>query len=146
MIVSPSVPEILRGLMHEMGTSLKEDLKDPVKLAQIDTIIAVLGAAATRVDLQSQIVATETAAILSAVGEVLASGTGSPALKQALEAYDESAEELVRYEAASRMLCVLGDLGEDLGSAAYATVRRLMEQRLANEERLIGVGFEAAGR
>ena len=46
MLISPSVSEILRGVTHEMETSLKQGLNDPVKNAQIDPIIGVLSSCA----------------------------------------------------------------------------------------------------
>ena len=41
MIISPSISQILRGIIHEIGGDFKTDL-DPVKSAQIDTIIGCL--------------------------------------------------------------------------------------------------------
>ena len=62
MIVSPSVSQILRGIIHEIGGEFKDSL-DPVKSAQIDTIIGVLGSCAVRADYQSNFIRQEADAI-----------------------------------------------------------------------------------
>ena len=49
MIISPSISQILRGIIHEISGDFKAGL-DPVKSAQIDTIIGVLGRCAVTPD------------------------------------------------------------------------------------------------
>ena len=58
MIISPSVANVLRGIIHELGGTFKDGL-DPVKSAQIDTIIGVLGSCAMRVEHQSRFIKDE---------------------------------------------------------------------------------------
>jgi len=146
MIVSPSVSEILRGVVHEMSTSLKEGLDNPVKSGQIDTIVGVLSAAAMRCDHQSRIVEEETAAILEVATRCVTENKADAALTQWVSEYDSDAPEAQRYNHASEALSRLADLGTDVGEELYAAIRALMTQRLTNESILIGGGFEAAGR
>lgn len=146
MINSPSVAQIIRGIVHEMSTSLKDGLEDPVKSAQIDTIVDALSAAATRVDIQSQIIAQEEASILSVAKEFVSSNNASDSLTASIAAYDADASANQRYEMVSQILSCMADIGKDSGDKLYQDVRELILQRLQNESALIGGGFEAAGR
>lgn len=146
MINSPSVAEILNGVVHEMSTSLKEGLNDPVKAAQIDTIIDVLSAAATRVKIQSTIIDDEVEAILRVGNEFISSGQATAELTTKVNAYDAAASADERYEIVSQILSLMSDVGQSAGEKLYQDVRALIQQRLENEAALIGGGFEAAGR
>ena len=146
MIHSPTIAEVLRGISHAMSTTLKEDLDNPVKLAMIDTIVGVLTATAVRAEQETRIVREETTAILAVAQTIMADGIAPAALADAVDAYDDAAGELARYEQASRILSLLGDLGASLAPLHYDAVRALMTRRLENEQLIIGGGFEAAGR
>lgn len=146
MIISPSISQILRGVIHDMNTSLKQGLADPVKVAQIDTMVGVLGAAAIRADHQRAMVAEETTAILSAAQQFVDARKASETLKEALARFSDTASDEDQYEQASQVLSEMADLGMDAGESLYAVVRELMLQRLDNENKVIGGGFEAAGR
>ena len=56
----------------------------------------------------------------------------------------ESDEAL--YEAASQTLSAMSDLGNAAEPDLVVQLFALLEQRLANEAKIIGGGFEAAGR
>ena len=64
MIISPSISQILRGIIHEIGGDFKTGL-DPVKSAQIDTIIGVLGSCAVRADHQAKFIHEEVEATVA---------------------------------------------------------------------------------
>ena len=146
MIHSPTIAEVLRGISHAMSTTLKKGLDNPVKLAMIDTMVGVLTATAVRAEQETRIVGEETAVILAVARAIVADGSAPAALADAVEAYDDGTGELTRYEQASRILSVLGDLGAALLPPHYEAVRALMTRRLENEQLIIGGGFEAAGR
>ena len=56
----------------------------------------------------------------------------------------ESDEAL--YESASQTLSAMSDLGNAVEPELVSQLFSLLEQRLANEAKIIGGGFEAAGR
>jgi len=144
MIISPSISQILRGVIHEMGSSLKEDL-DPVKSAQIDTIIGVLGSCAMRAEYQSKFIHQEANAIKSLGDSYIASGQGSDELRKSLSEINAASDDESLYQAASETLSAMSDIG-GAGANLSAQLFELFEQRLANEAQIIGGGFEAAGR
>ena len=129
MLISPSISEILRGVTHEMGTSLKQGLNDPVKNAQIDTIIGVLSSCAVRSENEKEWMKKEVTSILSVAKD-----------------FDSNESDEKKYQSASNILSLLGDLGSSLGEELASEVWSLMEQRLQHEAYIIGGGFEAAGR
>lgn len=145
MIISPSISQVLRGLIHEMGGSLKTGL-DPVKSAQIDTIIGVLGSCAMRAEHQSKFIFDEANAAKSLGLAYVKSGHASTALTKSLSAIDASRDDNSLYEAASQAVSAMSDIGEAAGAALSKRLFALLEQRLANEAQIIGGGFEAAGR
>jgi len=146
MILSPSIAQILRGVAHEMGTSLKAGLDDPIKIGQIDTICGVLAACAVRADYQEQWIDEEVEAILAVGLQFIEAGKATPALDEALKSYDTSSSSAVRYDSASNILSLMADIGSDVGDVLSARVWKLMQQRLTNEGYVIGGGFESAGR
>lgn len=145
MIISPSISQVLRGLIHEMGGSLKDGL-DPVKSAQIDTIIGVLGSCAMRAEHQSKFIFEEANAAKSLGQAYVKSGHAPRALKESLSAIDASSDDNSLYEAASEAISAMSDIGEAAGAGLSGRLFALLEQRLANEAQIIGGGFEAAGR
>jgi len=146
MIISPSVAQILRGVVHEMGTSLKAGLDDPIKLGQIETICGVLSACAVRADFEDQWVQEEVEDILTIGLKFVEQGKATPALDEALKSFDVSAASADRYNRASSILSLMGDIGSQAGPELSNEVWRLMQQRLKNEGNIIGGGFESAGR
>lgn len=146
MIISPSVSQVLRGIAHEMSTSLKDGLDNPVKSAQIDTIVGVLTTTATRAENESRIIAEETAAILKTADDMVQANAATAELNEALKQYHEADSDAERYDKASCVLSCMGDIGTQAPAELYAAIRELMTQRLNNENFLIGGGFEAAGR
>lgn len=146
MIISPSISEILRGVVHEMGSSLKLGLEDPVKQAQIDTIIGVLSGCAIRGDHEQAWIKDEVAAILVVADAFVDSGQSGEVLTAAVEKIDSGDPLEKQYQMASEILSLMGDLGGRAGSDLSMRVWTLMEQRLQHESYIIGGGFEAAGR
>ena len=146
MIIHPSIAQILKGVVHEMGTSLKDGLEDPIKIGQIDTICGVLSACAVRADKEMEWAEQETQAILDVGLEFVSAGKATGALDAALKSFDASASYSDRYEAASDILSLMGDIGSDAGGELSGKVLGLMQQRLTNEGYIIGGGLEAAGR
>ena len=124
MLISPSISEILRGVTHEMGTSLKKGLNDPVKNAQIDTIIGVLSSCAVRSENEKAWMK----------------------ISKALKDFNFNESDEKKYQSASNILSLMGDLGSAVGEELASEVWSLMEQRLQHEAYIIGGGFEAAGR
>ena len=145
MIISPSISQVLRGIIYEMGGSLKEGL-DPVKSAQIDTIIGVLGSCAMRAEYQSQFIHQEANAIKTLGDSYVASGQGSDELRKALSEINAASDDESLYQAASETLSAMSDIGAAAGADLSAQLFDLFEQRLAHEAQIIGGGFEAAGR
>jgi hypothetical protein len=145
MIISPSIEQVLRGIIHEMGGSLKEGL-DPVKTAQIDTIIGVLGSCAVRVDNQSKFIRDEVDAIRSLALEFKTHGQSNPMLETGLSAMATANTDLELYETASQTLSAMSDIGLAAGKELSEKLHVLFEMRLGNEAQIIGGGFEAAGR
>lgn len=146
MIISPSVAQILRGVIYEMNTSLKTGLEDPVKQAQIDTMIGVLSSCAVRTEHETDWILKEVTAIRAVAEKFLEAGHGGKALKTSQAAFDETASPSEQYENASQLLSLMADVGSDAGQKLSAEVFSLMELRLENETYIIGGGFEAAGR
>ena len=145
MIVSPSVSQILRGIIHEIGGEFKDSL-DPVKSAQIDTIIGVLGSCAVRAEYQSQFIRQEADAIKDLAGKYLSAQHAPKTLTNCLKDMDASESDEALYESASQTLSAMSDLGSTVEPELVAQLFSLLEQRLANEAKIIGGGFEAAGR
>lgn len=145
MIISPSVSQVLRGIIHEMGGPFKDGL-DPVKSAQIDTIIGVLGSCAMRADHQSEFIHQEANAIKSLGDSYVASGHITSNLKHSLSEIETCVDDNSLYQAASEALSAMSDIGASAGPDLSAQLFSLLEQRLANEAQIIGGGFEAAGR
>ncbi len=146
MIISPSVSQILAGVMHEMSGTLKEGLEDPVKRAQIDTIIGVLGSCAVRADHQSRLISEESEAARHLAHLYQKSGKSSPGIDRAVQAISRSTDDQSLYQAASEALSAMADIGKAAGEDLYSQLHDLMMQRLGNEMKIIGGGFEAAGR
>ena len=145
MIVSPSVSQILRGIIHEIGGEFKDSL-DPVKSAQIDTIIDVLGSCAVRAEYQSQFIRQEADAIKDLAGKYLSAQHAPKTLTNCLKDMDASESDEALYESASQTLSAMSDLGSTVELELVAQLFSLLDQRLANEAKIIGGGFEAAGR
>ena len=145
MIVSPSVSQILRGIIHEIGGEFKDSL-DPVKSAQIDTIIGVLGSCAVRAEYQSQFIRQEADAIKDLAGKYLSAQHAPKTLTNCLKDMDASESDEALYESASQTLSAMSDLGSTVELELVAQLFSLLDQRLANEAKIIGGGFEAAGR
>ena len=59
---------------------------------------------------------------------------------------DASESDEALYESASQTLSAMSDLGSTVELELVAQLFSLLEQRLANEAKIIGGGFEAAGR
>ena len=146
MIISPSISQILRGIIHEISGDFKAGL-DPVKSAQIDTIIGVLGSCAVRADYQSKFIHEEVEAIRSLAQKYAPTGNdGSKIIQNSLSELDSAETDDALYEKASQVLSAMSDLGNAVGSELSNELFALLEQRLANEATIIGGGFEAAGR
>ena len=146
MIISPSISQILRGIIHEIGGDFKTDL-DPVKSAQIDTIIGVLGSCAVRADHQAKFIHEEVEAIRSLAQKFANSGqNGADAIRTCLSEMESADSDEALYEKASQTLSAMSDLGDAIGEDFSGELFALLEQRLANEAVIIGGGFEAAGR
>lgn len=146
MIISPSISEILRGVIHEMGTTLKQGLEDPVKQAQIDTMIGVLSGCAVRSDHEQSWINDEVKAICEVANEFVASEHKTKALTKAVNEFNSDDPLPEQYQKASEILSQMGDLGNSVGDDLSNKVWTLMEQRLLHESYIIGGGFEAAGR
>lgn len=146
MITSPTIAQILQGVVHEMSTSLKDGLEDPIKLGQIDTICGVLSACAVRADHEVDWINTEVEAIMEVGLEFVRLGKATGKLDDALKEFNPSASPSDRYDAASNVLSLMSDIGSDAGSELSDKVWSLMQQRLAHEGYIIGGGFESAGR
>ena len=145
MIVSPSVSQILRGIIHEIRGDFKDSL-DPVKSAQIDTIIGVLGSCALRADYQSKFIRQEADAIKDLAEKYLSAKHSPKTLTQCLKDMEASESDEALYESASQTLSAMTDLGNAAEPELVSQLFSLLEQRLANETKIIGGGFEAAGR
>ena len=145
MIVSPSVSQILRGIIHEIGGDFKDSL-DPVKSAQINTIIGVLGSCAVRSDYQSQFIRQEADAIKDLTEKYLSAQHSPEILNKCLKNMEASESDEALYESASQTLSAMSDLGNVAEPELVAQLFALLEQRLVNEAKIIGGGFEAAGR
>ena len=145
MIVSPSVSQILRGIIHEIGGDFKDSL-DPVKSAQIDTIIGVLGSCAVRADSQSKFIREEADAIKDLARKYMSAKHSPKTLMKYVKDMEASESDEALYEAASQTLSAMSDLGNAAEPDLVVQLFALLEQRLANEAKIIGGGFEAAGR
>jgi uncharacterized protein YdaL len=146
MIVSPSITQVLRGVIHELGGTLKSGITDPTKIAQIDTMIGVLGSCAVRANHQSQWMLDESTAIITLAEAYQTAGKSNAVIDAALTSVAKASNDMDRYEAASQALSSMSDIGISAGDDLYAGLFSLMETRLANEMNVIGGGFEAAGR
>ena len=145
MIVSPSINNVLRGIIHELGGSFKDGL-DPVKSAQIDTIIGVLSSCAMRVQHQSNFIKDEAKAIRALCEKYNNSGAIKGKLSKYLSDIDSSEDEATLYESASKALSAMSDIGSSAEPELSQELLALLDQRLANEMQIIGGDFEAAGR
>jgi len=146
MITSPTIAQILKGVVHEMGTSLKDGLEDPIKLGQIDTICGVLSACAVRADHETAWMDEEIKAVMDVGLEFLSAGKATEHLDSALKAFEPTSSSLERYDAASNVLSLMSDIGSEAGEELSNKVWKLMQQRLTHEGYIIGGGFESAGR
>jgi len=97
-----------------MGGSLKDGL-DPVKAAQIDTIISVLGSCAVRLNNQSKFVQEESKAIRNLASEYQKQGKSNHALDKSLSAMANTQTDSELYEAASQTLSAMSDIGSVAG-------------------------------
>jgi hypothetical protein len=130
MLISPSISEILRGVTHEMETSLKQGLNDPVKNAQIDTIIGVLSSCAVRSENEKEWMKKEITSILSVAKKFDANDQSSDKLSIALKDFNSNETDEKKYQSASNILSLMGDLGSAVGKELASEVWLLMEQRL----------------
>lgn len=144
MIILPSVADVLRGVVHDIQTNLKPGIEDPVQQAQLDTIIGVLTGCAIRSKYEGAWIEEEISAISKVSGRYSDADLTSPALNKAMSELETASDPKARYQAASEMLSSLSEIeaNADLSKQVWG----LMEQRLENETRIIGGGFEAAGR
>ena len=133
MIISPSISQVLRGVIHEMNTNLKEGLADPVKKGQIDTIIGVLGSCAVRVDYQSTFIKEEADAISALAKEYQTEGKATPDLEEAIENLSQASDDYTLYQAAGETLSAMSDIGNSSGPDLSQKLFGLLEQRLGNE-------------
>ena len=115
MLISPSISEILRGVTHEMGTSLKQGLNDPVKNAQIDTIIGVLSSCAVRSENEKEWMKKEVTSILSVAKKFVSNDHSSDKISKALKDFNSNESDEKKYQSASNILSLMGDLGSALG-------------------------------
>ena len=70
----------------------------------------------------------------------------SDKISKALKDFNSNESDEKKYQSASNILSLMGDLGSALGEELASEVWSLMEQRLQHEAYIIGGGFEAAGR
>ncbi len=145
MIISPTVSNVLRGIIHELGGPLKDGL-DPVKSAQIETIIAVLGSCAMRAEYETSFINEEAKAVRALSQKYLEAGIASEHIRHCLNAQDLAEDSAAIYEASSQALSALSDMGRAAGTELNKELLELLGQRLTNEMQIIGGGFEAAGR
>ena len=113
MIISPSISQILRGIIHEIGGDFKEGL-DPVKSAQIDTIIGVLGSCAVRAEYQSKFIQEEAASVRSLAQKYVDANAADDTVRKLLSDMDNAKGDEDLYQIASSTLSALSDLGLSL--------------------------------
>ena len=99
-----------------------------------------------RADYQSKFIREEADAIKDLAEKYLSAKHSPKTLTQCLKDMEASESDEALYESASQTLSAMSDLGNAAEPELVSQLFSLLEQRLANEAKIIGGGFEAAGR
>lgn len=153
MISRPTTPQLIEAACTELENKVAPAITDGATKVVVDMALAVLRGAAVRSANEQAWMREEAAAIEELAQTLTSQLSGATALADALQDYATSkndslylADVLADYQRASEVLsCAAEAVYADGDAGRIAAVRRLFDQRMANEKAVVGV-FMAAGR
>jgi hypothetical protein len=153
MISKPTTPQLIDAACTELESKVAPEVSDPATRVAVDMALAVLRGAAIRSANEVAWMREEADAADELARRLIAELPDATELAEAHGAYAEGrtnslylADVLADYERASEVLSRAAEAVYRDGSAdRIAAVRRLFDQRMANEKTVIGE-FMAAGR
>jgi len=153
MISKPTTPQLIDAACTELETRVAPTISDPATKVVVDMALAVLRGAAIRSGYEVAWMREEADAVDQLAQRLVTELPDAAELADAHRAYTEGRtgrlyleDVLADYERASEVLSRAAEAAYRDGSAErIAAVRRLFDQRMANEKTVIGE-FMAAGR
>jgi hypothetical protein len=153
MISKPTTPQLIEAACTELENKVAPTISEGATKVVVDMALAVLRGAAVRSANELAWMREEAAAIEGLAQKLASELPDAAGLAAALKDYAEAkndslylADVMVDYQRASEVLSRAAEaVYADGDSERIAAVRRLFDQRMANEKEVIGV-FVAAGR
>jgi hypothetical protein len=153
MISKPTTPQLIDAACVELETKIAPAVSDPAAKVVVDMALAVLRGAAIRSANEVAWMRAESDAVDQLAQRLIGELPDAKELAEAHRAYIEGRtgslylqDVLADYERASEVLSRAAEAVYQDGSAErIAAVRKLFDQRMANEKTVIGE-FMAAGR
>ena len=150
MITAPSVPQMIRVVRRDLVEHVLGAVTDPGVRSEIEMMVVVLEAAASRAAAEPAVLEEE-AREIRAVAETVLERTDVPTLAAAIAAYDRALgvedEGERRYNLAGEVLSCAAEAALAAQDVELQTaVRALLAARLSNEIEVVGGAFTLAGR
>ena len=157
MIMRPSTPELVEMVRHELVANIAPQLTDPSARIALDMALHVLSTIANRSENEISWMRREREWTEELADRLIADGLDDGRIAAALAVLratdtDTGTDALtldgasLRYDHAGEVLSCCVDIIYSSGSAELVELaRRIFDERLANEQAIIGV-FEAVGR
>lgn len=153
MIAKPSTAQLIEAVNSELASKVSPELDAGTTRVVLDMAMAVLQGAATRSANELAWMREEEHAVAAVAERLVGDLPSATGLAEAYRAYTDNrsdslylADTLADYERISEVLsCSAEAVYADGDPARIAAVQELFEQRLANENAVIG-SFQAVGR
>ncbi|MHB8695829.1 MAG: hypothetical protein ACYDHH_31830 [Solirubrobacteraceae bacterium] len=145
MIVAPTTAQAIRAVARDLQEVIAPVLIDPGLQKMVGMAAVVLAMAATRAELEAELMREEIAAIQTALEDRTA--PAATALAAVRDHADEPGNLHRRYELAGEALACAGEAALAAGDPeADRVVRELLQARLVNAGRLLGAEFALVAR
>ena len=146
MISQPTSPQLIEAACAELASKVAPFVTDPAARVVLDMTVAVLQGVGRRAANELAWMREEADAIEDVARRFVADRPDATALASALQAYVDAksdrrylADALAEYERAGEVLsCAIEAAYADGDAERKATVRRLVDHRMANENAVIG--------
>jgi len=139
MISQPTSPQLIEAACAELSSKVAPFVTDPAARVVLDMTVAVLQGVARRSANELAWMREEADGIEEVARQFVADLPEAAALASALQAYLDAKSDLAAYERAGEVLsCAIEAAYADGDAERKATVRRLIDERMANENAVIG--------
>jgi len=153
MISKPSTPQLLRAVCAELTEKVAPAVQEPTVRVVLDMAVKILEGAAVRSANEVAWMREESDAIERVASDLIAALPAADPLAQALDTYRSNRTDSLYlddvqgdYERAGEVLsCAIEAAYVEGDAGRIAAVRSLMDQRMANENNVIG-DYAAVGR